>query len=89
MPVNTTQRITERHAKIIHQREEARGIGARTAADTFIGEIDGCMVPVVETAPSAEDKRKGKTLPEEGAAMLGASEGNAPRRCSASTSPTA
>lgn len=62
MPVSTIQRITERHAGIIHGQESAREVAAGTAEGRFIGEIDGSMVPVVEAAPGAGDKRKGKTL---------------------------
>ena len=62
MPVSTIQRITERHAGIIHAQEAAREVGPGVAAGTFIGEIDGSMVPVVEASLGAEDKRQGKTL---------------------------
>lgn len=62
MPVSTIQRITERHAEAIHEQESAREVAAGTAEGTFIGEIDGSMVPVVEASGEAGDKRKGKTL---------------------------
>jgi hypothetical protein len=62
MPVSTVQRITERHAEAIHEQESAREVAAGTAEGFFIGEIDGSMVPVVETSGEAGDRRKGKSL---------------------------
>jgi hypothetical protein len=63
MPASTIQRTTERHAHLICEHEAAREGGAGAAdGRTFIGEIDGSMVPVVEISPDAKDKRKGKTL---------------------------
>ncbi|QLH48621.1 MAG: ISKra4 family transposase [Candidatus Accumulibacter cognatus] len=63
MPVSTIQRITEHHAPIICEQEAKREIVAGTMAGvTFIGEMDGSMVPVVEISSDAEDKRKGKRL---------------------------
>jgi len=41
----------------------AREIGPGTAAGVlFVGELEGSMVPVVEPAPEAEDKRQGNTI---------------------------
>ena len=63
MPVSTIQRSTEHHAQRIYEQEAAREIDPGTAAEvTFVGEMDGSMVPVVEPSPDAEDKRKGKVL---------------------------
>jgi hypothetical protein len=63
MPVSTIQRTTEHHAECLYEREAAREIGAGTAAGViFIGEMDGSMVPVVESSPDAEDQRQGKVL---------------------------
>lgn len=63
MPVSTIQRITEHHAQIICEQEAKREIVAGTMAGvTFIGEMDGSMVPVVEVSSDAKDKRKGKCL---------------------------
>ncbi len=63
MPVSTIQRITEHHAQIICEQEAKREIVAGTMAGvTFIGEMDGSMVPAVEVSSDAEDKRKGKRL---------------------------
>ena len=63
MPVSTAQRITEHHAQAIYEQETAREevTGAKNSR-TFIGEIDGSMVPVGEVSPDAQDKRQGKTL---------------------------
>jgi len=63
MPTSTIQRITEHHAGIIHAQEAAREVVAGTADErTFVGEIDGSMVPVVEVSSGTGDKRKGKAL---------------------------
>lgn len=63
MPVSTIQRTTEQHAQWIYDQEAARELSPGTAADViFVGEMDGSMVPVVEPAPTAADKRQGKGL---------------------------
>jgi len=63
MPVSTIQRTTEQHAQRIYDHAAAQEIGPGAAAGvTFIGELDGSMVPVVEPSPAAVDKRKGKVL---------------------------
>jgi len=63
MPVSTIQRTTEQHAQRIYDQAAAQEIGPGTAVGvTFIGELDGSMVPVVEPSPAANDKRKGKAL---------------------------
>ena len=63
MPASTVRRTTERHAHLIREHEAAReGVAGAADGRTFIGEIDGSMVPVVEISPDAKDKRKGKTL---------------------------
>jgi hypothetical protein len=63
MPVSTIQRTTEQHAQRIYDQAAAQEIGPGAAAGvTFIGELDGSMVPVVEPSPAAVDKRKGKAL---------------------------
>lgn len=62
LSVSTILRITERHAGLLHAQETAREVPAGRGAGTFIGEIDGTMVPVVEASPDAEDKRQGKTV---------------------------
>ena len=62
VPVSTVQRTTEYQAPCIYAQEAAREIGPGTAAELFIGEIDGSMVPVVEPSPESADQRKGKVL---------------------------
>jgi len=63
MPVSTIRLTTERHAQCLFEYEVAREIHAESAAGlTFIGEMDGSMVPVVEVAEGPGDKRKGKAL---------------------------
>lgn len=63
MPVSTIQRMTEHHAECIYEQEAARVIAPGTATGgIFIGEMDGSMVPVVESPPDAEDRRKAKVL---------------------------
>ena len=63
MPVSTIRLATEHHAQCLFEQEQARDVQAGQAKGrTFIGEMDGSMVPVVEVAKDADDKRKGKTL---------------------------
>ena len=63
MPASTIRRITEHHAHGIGAQEAAREVTAGVPDNrTFIGEIDGSMVPVVNTSPDAQDRRKGKTV---------------------------
>ena len=63
MPVSTIRLATERHAQCLLEHEMAREVRAESAnSRTFIGEMDGSMVPVVEVAQGAGDKRKGKAL---------------------------
>ena len=63
MPVSTIQRTTEQHAECIDEQEAARVIEpGTTTGGIFIGEMDGSMVPVVESPPDAEDQRKEKVF---------------------------
>ena len=63
MPAGTIRLATERHAQCLFEQEMAREVHAEPAKGRlFIGEMDGSMVPVVEAAQDADDKRKGKTL---------------------------
>jgi len=63
MPTSTVRRTTERHARCLFEQERARENHAEAAKELlFVGEMDGSMVPVVEVAKDAADKRKGKTL---------------------------
>jgi len=63
LPASTIRLTTERHAQCIFEQEMAREVHAGPAKGrTFIGEMDGSMVPVVEVAQGEGDKRKGKVL---------------------------
>lgn len=63
VPIGALQRITERHAQACYAQEPARIVRADAAgAGVFIGEMDGSMVPVVETLPAAPDRRRAKVL---------------------------
>ena len=63
LPVSTVRRITETHARHIHERRRQERIEEYPAVrgrDCVIAETDGSMVPVVMTDRNAEDLRKGK-----------------------------
>lgn len=62
VPVSTGQRTMAYHAQCIYEQEAAREIAPGTSAECFIGEIDGSMVPVVESSATSTDRRKGKML---------------------------
>ena len=63
MPTSTARRTAECHAQRMFEQELARAIPAGAAkGGLFVGEMDGSMVPVVEVAAGAADKRKGKAL---------------------------
>ena len=63
MPVSKIRLTTKHHAQCIFEQELAREIQAGLAnGRAFIGEMDGLMVPVVEVANDADDKRKDKVL---------------------------
>lgn len=63
LSVSSIRRITERHAEQMQAYEAALDMPAGSARGrTFVGEMDGTMVPIVEAAPEADDKRQGKTV---------------------------
>lgn len=62
VPVSAVQRTTEHHAQCMYEQEAARAIAPGTSAACFIGEVDGSMVPVVESSAASADQRKGKVL---------------------------
>ncbi len=63
MPVSTIQKVTEYHAQRCYEEELERPIPKPTDADgTFVGEMDGSMVPIVEMSPTTKDQRKEKKL---------------------------
>jgi hypothetical protein len=62
---STIRRVTQRHAQIVHQRGQGKPMGLPKAvapAQTFIAQMDGTMVPTVQSDPSQADKRKGKKV---------------------------
>jgi hypothetical protein len=63
VPVSAIQRITFRHAEGCRAQEPVHEVrkGALERG-VFIGEVDGSMVPVVETEPEAPGRRRAKTV---------------------------
>ena len=61
VPVSTVRKTTEHHAGQMLAQEENQQKELKTAGcKILVGEIDGCMVPVVEANVEALDKRKVK-----------------------------
>jgi len=61
--VSTIRNITEYHARQMESQAESGQRELKTKGyEMLIGEIDGCMVPIVEQAEGTKDKRKGKTV---------------------------
>lgn len=60
---STIRKVTLDHAKamLIQQKQPKTPLKIR-GNKTIVGEIDGCMVPVVEINEEEKDQRKGKTL---------------------------
>jgi hypothetical protein len=59
----TIRRITEGHAQRLHENlERMRVYPDKPGVEFLIAEMDGSLIPTVEIAPKAEDKRKGKRL---------------------------
>jgi hypothetical protein len=62
---STIRKVTLRHAKKIHQRSQGlpQGLPRKVApAQSFIAEMDGTMVPTVQSDASQADQRKGKSV---------------------------
>ena len=62
---STIREITLRHAEKIHQRSRGtpQGLPEKVpAGQSFIAEIDGTMVPTVQSDASQPDRRKGKSV---------------------------
>lgn len=60
---SAARRITEGHARVFYEKPalgKAQPIVGCSA--TIIAQTDGGMVPIVQSDPDAQDKRKGKTL---------------------------
>ena len=63
LAVSTIQKITEFHGnKMLQQKQNATLSLATTGCVQQIGEIDGCMLPIVTIGDAEGDKRKQKTL---------------------------
>jgi len=65
LPESTIRRVTHHHAQVVQQRGQGKPIGLPkpvAAEQTFIVEMDGTMVPTVQSDPTQTDKRKGKTV---------------------------
>ncbi len=62
---STIRRVTQSHAQIIYERGQGRPLGLpKPVADeqTFIVQMDGTMVPTVQSDPKQADKRRGKAV---------------------------
>ena len=63
MPVSTIRKITEFHGEQMHQQRETMTLSLTTpGCQQQIGEIDGCMLPIVTIGEKEGDKRKQKKL---------------------------
>src|SRR5258708_40210129 len=63
VPASSARVITERHGERIEINREILGTLPRGGARQLIGEMDGCMLPIVRinprgTGPSPADRRK-------------------------------
>lgn len=64
VPPSTVQRLTEEHAQRIDEWAGTESVAVRSSADVIVAELDGSMVPIVET-PTKEvgvDRRKLRSL---------------------------
>jgi hypothetical protein len=62
---STIRRVTQRHAQVVHERGQGRPLGlpkSVSPGQTIIVEMDGTMVPTVQSDPTQADKRKGKKV---------------------------
>lgn len=62
---STIRRVTQRHAQVVYQRGQGKPLGLPkpvAARQSFIVEMDGTMVPTVQSDPNQVDKRKGKKV---------------------------
>jgi len=63
LPVSTIRKLTEHHAnRMFEQERQEQAVSPETGCTQQIGEIDGSMIPIVQTDEESEDKRKNKTL---------------------------
>ena len=57
--MSSSRSITLTHAENIHKmREVQTGIPEKPGVEVLIAEIDGCMVPIVETAAAIDNSEK-------------------------------
>ncbi len=62
MPVSTIRKITEFHGEHMHQQRETMTLSLTTqGCQQQIGEIDGCMLPIVTIGEKEGDNRKQKS----------------------------
>jgi hypothetical protein len=60
---STIRKVTLAHANAMLEQQKQSKIPLKTRGNkTIIGEIDGCMVPVMQANEEEKDQRKGKTL---------------------------
>jgi hypothetical protein len=60
---STIRDITERHARELAMQTDREAVWpSAPGAATIVAEIDGGMVPLVETDPQSDDRRRGKRL---------------------------
>lgn len=63
LPQSTAQAIVEEHAKHMYEGQPVRTEVPEAAGKAvLIGQMDGSMVPIVETATGAGDRRKGRQV---------------------------
>jgi hypothetical protein len=63
IPVSAARTITEQHAQAMQAQEQVTAmLPKRTGVATVIAEVDGSMVPIVDTAKEGEDRRKTRTV---------------------------
>ncbi len=61
--VSTIRALTEKHASKIYEQEKvAKKVPNEAGSEIQIGEMDGSMIPIINTDNEAKDKRKNKLL---------------------------
>ena len=64
LSVSTVREITQQHAaRLLEQQKQLlKQIGPEAGFQQMVSQIDGSMVPLVESQEKAKDKRKHKSL---------------------------
>lgn len=62
MPVSTIRKITEFHAKKMHDQRKILPFPTGLGCQQQIAEIDGCMLPIITVREDEGDRRKNKEL---------------------------